>query len=319
MSERDVQVVTGAFGYTGKYIARTLLEDDRNTKIRTLTSHPKRENPFGQPVEIIPYHFNEPQKLVSDLRGVKTVFNTYWVRFNYGETTFGQAVANVQNLIRAAAEAGVKRFVHISITNPDIDSPFSYFKGKAIMEQTLIESGLSYAIIRPTLIFGKEDILINNIAWILRRFPVYAVFGDGEYRVQPVYVGDLAKLAVELSKTTENIICDAVGPETYTFRGLVNLIKKRVGSRAKIVNTNPKMAFLISKILNLLVRDVVVTREEIYGLMADTIVSNEKPRCSTSFSNWLEKNADLLGTNYVSELNRHFKKINEDAGYRISG
>ncbi|KKL67780.1 hypothetical protein LCGC14_2131530, partial [marine sediment metagenome] len=213
----------------------------------------------------------------------------------------------------------VKRFVHISVTNPDIDSPFAYFKGKAIMEQTLIGSGLSYAIIRPTLIFGKEDILINNIAWILKRFPVYAVFGDGEYRVQPVYAGDLAKLAVELSKTSENIICDAVGPETYTFRRLVTLIKNRVGSSAKIVNTNPKMAFLISKILNLLVRDVVVTREEIYGLMADTIVSNEKPRCSTSFSNWLEKNADLLGTNYVSELNRHFKKINEDAGYRISG
>ncbi len=307
MNEQRVFAVTGAFGYLGKYIAHRLFEDGGVDTLRVLTGHPDRPNPFGDRAEVVPFHFDNPQQLAADLRGVKTVFNTYWVRFSYGDISFGQAVANVQNLIRAAAEAGVERFVHISITNPSLDSPFSYFKGKAVMEKTLIESGLSYAILRPTVLFGKEDILLNNIAWLLRRFPLYPIFGDGEYRVQPVYVDDVAKLAVELAHSNENIVCNAVGPETYSFKGLVELIKKRVHARAKIVHVNPATGLLLSKVLNRLVRDVIVTREEIGGLMADILSTHDGPRCSTSFSSWSEKQAGSLGAVYASELDRHYR------------
>ena len=309
MGEQQVHAVTGAFGYLGQYIARRLIADSDVDKLRVLTGHTARSNPFGDRAEVVPFHFDEPDRLVADLRGVKTVFNTYWVRFSYGEVSFGQAVANVQNLIRAAAEAGVERFVHISITNPSLDSPFSYFRGKAIMEKTLIESGLSYAILRPTVLFGKEDILLNNIAWLLRRFPFYAVFGAGEYRVQPVYVDDVAKLAVELAQSNENIVCNAVGPETYSFTGLVRLIKNRVHSRAKIVHVRPMTGLLLSKALNLLVRDKIVTREEIGGLMADILSSHDDPRCSTSFSDWSERHAESLGAIYASELDRHYRAV----------
>jgi len=190
MSNKEVQVVTGAFGYLGQYITRLLLA--KGVTVRTLTGHPKRPNPYGNRVEVVPFNFDNPHKLVSDLRGATIVYNTYWVRFNHGSSTYSKAVANVQNLIRASAEAGVKRFVHISITNPTLDSPSRYFRGKAIMEKTLVESGLSRAILRPTVLFGREDILINNIAWILKKFPIFLVFGDGDYRIQPVYVGDVA-------------------------------------------------------------------------------------------------------------------------------
>ena len=306
MREKDVHAITG-IAYSGKYIARALMESDDQTRIRVLTGHPDRPNPFGRNVEIVPFHFDNPNKLVADLQGVKTLFNTYWVRFSRGDVSFGQAVANVQNLIRAAAEAGVERFVHISITNPSLDSPFYYFKGKAVMEKTLIDSGLSYAILRPTVLFGKEDILINNIAWLLRRFPVYAIFGDGEYRIQPSYVGDVAKLAVELARSSENIVCNAVGPETYSFRGLVRLIQNRVRSRAKIVHVKPTTGLLLSKALNFVTRDVLITREEIYALMADTLSTHDKPRCATSFSLWSEENANSLGIRYASELDRHYR------------
>lgn len=309
MGEQRVFAVTGAFGYLGQYIARRLFADGDIDKLRVLTGHTTRPNPFGDRAEVVPFHFDDPHQLVADLQGVKTVFNTYWVRFSHGDVSFGQAVANVQNLIRAAAEAGVERFVHISITNPSLDSPFSYFRGKAIMEKTLIESGLSYAILRPTVLFGKEDILINNIAWLLRRFPLYAVFGDGEYRVQPVYVDDVAKLAVRLAQSNENIVCNAVGPETYSFTGLVRLIKNRVHSRAKIVHVNPTAGLLLSKALNLLVRDVIVTREEIGGLMADILSTHDTPRCQTSFSDWSKRQAESLGAVYASELSRHYRAV----------
>ena len=306
MREKDVHAITG-IAYSGKYIARALMESGDQTRIRVLTGHPNRPNPFGRNVEIVPFHFDNPHKLVADLQEVKTLFNTYWVRFSRGDVSFGQAVANVQNLIRAAAEAGVERFVHISITNPSLDSPFYYFKGKAVMEKTLIDSGLSYAILRPTVLFGKEDILINNIAWLLRRFPVYAIFGDGEYRIQPSYVGDVAKLAVELARSSENIVCNAVGPETYSFRGLVRLIRNRVRSRAKVVHVKPTTGLLLSKALNFMTRDVLITREEIYALMADTLSAHDKPRCATSFSLWSEEHANSLGIRYASELDRHYR------------
>ena len=306
MSQNNLAAVTGAFGYLGNYVTRELLA--AGVPIRTLTGHPKRPNPFGNRVEVVPFHFDDPRRLVDDLKGATTVYNTYWVRFNRGRSTYGKAAANVQNLIRAAAEAGVKRFVHISITNPSLDSPFGYFKGKAVMEKTLVESGLSYAILRPTVLFGKEDILINNIAWLLRRFPLFLVFGNGEYRMQPVYVGDVAKLAVELANKEENVICDAVGPETFTFTQLVNLIKQRVGSRARILRTHPRIGLLLSKPLNLIVRDVITTREEIYGLMAEPLVSYRPPTCPTRFSEWSEKYATVLGDKYASETSRHYLK-----------
>lgn len=307
MSEKNIVAITGAYGYLGKYIARKLYEEDTETKLRVLTGHPDKPNPFERSAEIVPFHFDNPYKLAEDLAGVKTVFNTYWVRFSRGDTSFGQAVANVQNLIRAAAEAGVERFVHISITQPSLDSPFSYFSGKAVMEKTLKESGLSYAILRPTVLFGKEDILINNIAWLLRRFPFFTVFGSGEYRVQPSYVGDVAELAVELAKTSTNVVCDAVGPETFSYRGLVRLIGDRVHSRAKIVHVGPTTGLLLGKVLSLMTRDVVITREEIGGLMADLLYSFAPPRCATSFSRWCEENAGSLGVRYASELKRHYK------------
>ncbi len=305
MSNQEIQVVTGAFGYLGKYITRILL--DRGIRVKTLTGHPNRSHSFGESVQAVPFHFDDPGQLVSDLEGVTTVYNTYWVRFNHGRVSYGQAVANTQNLIRAAKDAGVKRFVHISIANPSEDSPFPYFSGKAIMERTLIESGLSYAILRPTVLFGKEDILINNIAWMLRRLPFFGVFGAGDYRIQPVYVGDVAALAVDLAGLGDSVVCDATGPETYTFEDLVRLIRARVQSRSFIVHVPPLFALLVGYIFGPLLRDVLITRDEVGGLMDGLLVSELPPTCPTRFSEWLLEHADRLGRAYASELERHYR------------
>ena len=111
----DFDAVTGAFGYTGKYIARRLLALGR--RVRTLTGNPKRPSPFGDRVEAVPLAFDQPQELTRSLAGAVTLYNTYWVRFPYGEVSFETAVENTGRLVRAAEEAGVRRIVHISITN----------------------------------------------------------------------------------------------------------------------------------------------------------------------------------------------------------
>ena len=168
METAELNVVTGAFSYTGNYITRRLLSMGK--RVRTLTGRPNRENLFGYQVSASPFNFDNPSQLMKSLQGATTLYNTYWVRFPHGQVTFDKAVENTKTLIKAAEAAGVRRIIHISITNPSEESPLPYFRGKALVEKAITNSKLSYAVVRPTVIFGTEGILINNIAWLLRRF-----------------------------------------------------------------------------------------------------------------------------------------------------
>lgn len=300
-------VVTGAFGYTGKYITRRLLAMGKH--VRTLTAHPDRENEFGNRIEIAPLDFSDPATLVNSLRGAETLFNTYWVRFDYGRSTFERAVANTRMLFAAARDAGVRKVVHVSITNPSLNSKLPYFRGKAQLEQVLMQLGLRYAILRPTVIFGREDILINNIAWLLRRFPVFAALGDGSYRLQPVFVEDVAELAVRASLEPSDTVRDAVGPEIFTFDELVRLIARNVGSRSRLLHLPPSLALAASGFLGFFLRDRILTREEIDGLMAGLLVSSAPPTARTRFSEWLASHAHELGSSYSSEIERHYALV----------
>lgn len=296
--------VTGSYSYSGKYITRHLLE--RGEEVITLTGHPNRPDPFNGKVKAYPLDFNNEPELVQSLNGVNTLYNTYWVRFDRGENTQPRAVENTRKLVMAAVKAGVQRIVHISITNPSPDSQLPYFWGKAANEQSVIDSGLSYAILRPTVLFGAEDILINNIAWLLRRFPFFAVPGDGQYRLQPVFVDDLAELAVDVGYAQENILCDAVGPDIFTFEELVRLIGQALGLNRGLLHVPPKLALAAAQFLSAFVGDVLLTPEEVDGLTAGLLVSNEPPRCKTRLANWLEENKKSVGVRYASELKRHY-------------
>ncbi|MCP4896312.1 MAG: NAD(P)H-binding protein [bacterium] len=300
-------VVTGAFGYSGKYIAARLLENDHT--VRTLTKSVGRENPFGGRVEAFPLSFDDPEQLVSTLDGADVLFNTYWVRFNHQQFTHSDAVANTLRLFEAARRAGVRRVVHVSITNPSLESDLEYFRGKAQLEEALKQSGLSYAILRPTVLFGKEDILINNIAWVLRRFPLFGVFGDGEYRVQPIYVDDLAALAVEQGVLAENVVIDAIGPETFSFRELVKTIGKIIGKQRRIVSVSPGFGFAVAKLIGRAVGDRFLTREEIEGLMRDLLFTKSPPTGEMSLTKWAIDNADRLGLRYANELARRRNRM----------
>lgn len=298
----ETHVVTGAYGYTGKYITARLLAQGK--QVHTLTNSTYRANPFGDRITASPYNFAEPQKLVASLEGAKVLYNTYWVRFDHRDFTYRTAVENTISLFAAAREAGVRRIVHISITNPSLDSELEYFSGKAQLEQELMNSGISYAILRPTVLFGEEDILINNIAWVLRRMPIFGVFGDGNYRLQPIYVDDLAKIAVQEGSGEENIIIDAIGPETFTFRGLVKEIGEIIGKQRAIISIHPELGYLVGSLLGKVVGDVFLTREEIAGLMQDLLYTNSAPVGETRLTKWASEHADTLGLRYSSELAR---------------
>jgi NADH dehydrogenase len=308
----ELHIVTGAFGYSGKYITARLL--DAGVRVRTLTNSPQRANPFGGQVEAQPFNFDNPAALIEALRGAAVLYNTYWIRFNTKEPGFQHSVAveNTLKLFDAAKQAGVPRVVHTSITNPSEDSPLEYFKGKAVLERALKGSGLSYAILRPNVLFGHEDILINNIAWTLRRLPVFGVFGGGQYRLQPLHVDDFAALAVEQGKERSNRVIDAIGPETFTYRRLVEEIAAIIGVHRPIVSVPPAIGYAVGAVLGKLVGDVMITRDEVEGLMADLLVTNSPPAGTTRLTDWAREHADTLGKHYASELAR---RRNRQAAY----
>ena len=305
MSAAEINVITGAFSYTGKYITRRLLAMGK--EVRTLTGHSNNANPFGEQVRVYPFNFDNPAELVKSLRGATTLYNTYWIRFSHGTNTFEGAVKNTQTLIRAAVEAGVQRIVHVSITNPAATSRLPYFRGKAVLEQDILNSSLAYSIVRPTVIFGDEDILINNIAWCLRHFPIFPVFGSGDYSLQPIYVEDMADLVVEAGQQEGNSIFDAVGPDIYTFEQLVRLIMEKLGKRVILTHVNPNVAFSLAKLIEPFLGDVLITREEVFGLMANLLISHQPPTGHTRLSDWLEEHSTSVGKKYASELARHYR------------
>ena len=305
VEEAGHDVVTGAFGYTGRYITMRLLEEGRSVK--TLTGHPNRPNPLGDRVAVAPFDFDDRAKLVGHLRGASTLYNTYWVRFPRGDVTFERAVAQTSTLIGAAQEAGVRRIVHVSITNPSEDSPFPYFRGKARIERAIRGSSLGYAIVRPTVIFGREDILINNIAFVLRRLPIFGIPGSGTYRIRPVSVEDVADICLRAGIRSTDEVIDAVGPETFTFEELVRLIARTIGSRIKIVRVPPAVALAAASVIGRLVGDVMVTRDELEGLMAELVTTEGPASGARRLSDWLQQNADTVGERYASEVSRHYR------------
>ena len=309
-----IHTVTGAFGFTGKYIAQRLLDNGCN--VRTLTNSTERGNSFKNKISIAPLHFDNFDELINSLQGTSVLYNTYWIRFNYdnGKLTFhhSKAAENTLKLFHAAKEAGVKKIVHISIANPSEDSPYEYYKYKAKLEKSLIESSVSYAILRPAIIFGKEDILINNLAWSLRKLPVFAVFGNGKYNMQPIFVEDLAKIVVKSGEEVENKIVDAVGPELYTYSELIKMLCMVLHKKRLIIKLPTPIVYYASKIIDLFTGDIMLTRDEINMVRDNLMYSTKPPLGETRLSEWCEKNRNTLGMHYANEISR---RKNRDKPY----
>ena len=302
--------VTGAYGYSGQYMARRLL--DQGHEVLALTNSTHRSNPFGGKVKARPFNFSNPALLEQTLLGVNILINNYWVRFDQPPLfTHAQAVLHAKTLFEAAKRAGVTRIVHISITNPDRSSDLPYFSGKAEMEDHLRSTGLSHCILRPTVLFGKEDILINNIAWCLRYLPIFGIFGDGRYRLQPIYVDDLAEAAVRKAHEQTSETIDAIGPETFRYRDMVEMIATAIGVRPSIVSLRPGLAYQMTRAVGWLVNDVVITREEIRGLMEERLYVNSSPLGTMKLSDWARANSGRLGLKYTSEMARRLDRVSQ--------
>ena len=302
-----LMTVTGATGYTGRYITQRLL--DRGHSVQSITGHPERPNPFGERVLLHPFDFDQPDQLAQTLRGTDTLFNTYWIRVSHGGRTHEECVRQTRTMFQAARQAGVRRIVHVSITNPDPESDLPYFRGKGQVEDALRESGVPHAILRPTVLYSTEDILLNNIAWTLRKFPAVFLPGRGQYGIQPVFVEDLADLAVQCSQGDENLELDAVGPEVYSYAMLVRTVRGSIGAKCAVLPMPGGVTHLAGRALGMMLGDIVLTKDEIAGLSRGLLVSRsgEPAPCPTRLSEWLREHGSQLGRSYANEVKRHYR------------
>jgi uncharacterized protein YbjT (DUF2867 family) len=300
-----VDIVTGAFSYSGRFVAAQLLERGRD--VRTLTNHPKPEDPLAPQIPTYPLNFEDADALVAALKGADTLYNTYWVRAPHGSLTHAVAVDNTKRLIDAARRAGIRRFVHTSIANPTASS-LSYYRGKMELEAAVRSSGLSYAIVRPTLLFGEGDVLINNIAWLLRHLPVFGIPGDGRYRLQPMHVQDHAALLVKAGNESSDQIVDSAGPEIFTFVELVHLLRRAMRVSTVVIHMPPALAMLGANISGRITGDMLLTRDELDDLMRDILISHEPSRGTTRLTDWLRLHRDDVGRHYASEMERHYPR-----------
>lgn len=299
--------VTGVFGFSGSFIARRLLEGGYD--VVTLTSSARRTSPLQGEVRALPFDFARPENMARALEGVEVFYNTYWTRLNGGETTHDEAVRNSLALFKAARLAGVRRVVHVSVAGAGAAPRLSYYRAKREVEEGLAASGLSYAIVRPAMLFGPGGVLVNNIAWTLRKFPLFAVFGDGAYRLRPVYVGDLAAQMLELGRGEDNAEVYALGPETFTYREFARVIGRAIGRPRPLLRLPLWAGLPGAWLVGRLHGDVFVSRDELTALMSGLLdVPGEPPTGETLFSVWLRENASNLGVAYISEAGRRKDK-----------
>jgi len=301
-----VVLITGASGFIGGAIAERLVD---RAEVRGLTSHPAK-NRFGDRVRSFAYDFDEPARMAQAFRGVDVFVNSYYVRFNYGGLTFETAVERTRALLAQAKAAGVRKIVHVSVSNADTASDLPYYANKGRIEQLIAASGIDYTILRPALVVGDGDILVNNIAYFLRRLPVFTIFGDGSYRAQPITVEAFAGLALEAIDGDHREATLAVaGPSDWTFLEMVRAIRGAVGSRASIVSAPAWVALAGLRVAGALLGDVVLTSDEVKGLTREYLYAQDPLRRGIGFGQWLDRPgvAAALGAKYESELARHFR------------
>lgn len=299
-SDRDL--VTGAFGNTGRAITALLTARDR--RVRTLTNHaPGAGAGERDRIEAVRYAFGEPDRLARAFDGVDTFYNTFWMRTG-DASGYDLAVARCRALIDAAASAGVRRIVQLSVAHPSLDSPYPYFRAKARVEAAVAACGVPSAVVRPALIFGGESVLVNNLAWVLRHSPVFGIAGDGNYRVRPVHVDDVARLCVDVAAGDAAVTVDAVGPERPTYRELVTTVRDAVGARTRVVSMPPRLVLAASKALGFVLRDEVLTRDELVSTIEGLADTEGPPTGSVSLRAWVAEHAAELGRSYVNERRR---------------
>ena len=275
--------LAGGSGFIGRAIARRLVAGG-GIKVRVLSREPDKARaqldlPGG---EFVRADIAKPASLKDALPGADTIvdaiqFDGYPVEDPRRGLTFelidyGGAVA----LIDAAKQAGVRQFIYISGAAADENSTHPGFRAKGRAERAIRESGLTYTIFRPSLVYGPEDKVVNGLARALRFAPLFGVPGTGRQKVQPVLVDDLAAcVMLAVSGRGRNGTYDVGGPDLMTFDAMMEIIMDASGHRRPLFHIPESIMRGIGGLLEKL-PNPILSRDAVTFVTADN-ACNIKP------------------------------------------
>ena len=294
-------VITGAFSYTGAAVSQELLR--RGYSIHSLTNRQPLQK--DNAISSAPLRF-ERDYLKGELGGANTFVNTYWVRLPYAGQSFASAVKNSKMLIDAAVSAGVKRIIQVSVSNAEDGKNLGYYAGKAEVDAYVRQCGIPFTIVRPTFIVGQADVLTNNIAWLLRRFPIFLIPGNTSHRLQPILLDDAAHIIADAVEYQGNQEVDAAGPDIMSFAEYVELVANGCNLKRPMIRVPEGLSLGFLQAIQPLLQDIILTREELLGLKQELLISHKPPLGKDSVAKWLQVHGDKLGHQYTNDIYRHF-------------
>ena len=274
--------IAGGSGFIGRAIARRLASTGE-IKVRVLTRNPDtaRARLELPGVEFVRGDVGNPATLKDALAGASAIvdavqFDGYPIEnprrgFTFERIDYGGAAA----LIAAARQAGVAQFIYVSGAAADENSTHPGFRAKGRAERAIRESGLSYTIFRPSLVYGREDKVVNGLARAIRFAPVMGVPGTGRQNVQPVLVDDLAAcVALAVSGRGRNQTYDIGGPDLMTFDEMMKVIMDASGHRRLLFHIPEAVMRAVGGVLEKLPKPLL-SRDAVTFVTADNACDNQ--------------------------------------------
>ena len=280
LDDRGLATVFGGSGFVGRYAVAALAK--QGWRVRAAVRRPDLAGflqPAGLVGQVAPVQANVryPNSVERAVSGAKVVVNAVGVLTSGGKQTFKAIHVDAPRaMAKAAREAGVRHFVHISAIGADPKSASRYARSKAEGEAAVREEFPGAVIIRPSIVFGAEDEFFNRFAAMARISPLLPLIGGGRTRFQPVFVGDLATAiaACAAGDAKPDTIYEAGGPEVLSFRQLLDLTQQWAGrSRGYL-----PLPFWLAKLQAILTWPLPnslrpVTLDQVRMLQRDNVVS----------------------------------------------
>ncbi len=240
-------LITGATGYIGRHLVARLISQGERPRCLVRDIQRARGILPADKVELVQGDTTLPDVLADAVQGVDTIVHTAFITADRKQSAGNQyEVTNVggtTNLINAAKQAGVKRIIELSGLGTRPDKPGSYMQGRYLAEKLLIDSGLAWTIIRPSVVFGKDASFIKGLVDLIKASPVVPLIGGGKIMFQPIYVEDVVSIITKILQDPERTsgkIYTIGGPGYYSFTDIIDLLLKAQGrNRIKLPTPLP--------------------------------------------------------------------------------
>ena len=231
-------LITGATGYIGRHLVAGLVAVGERP--RCLVRQIDRAAdilPVDQ-VELVQGDTTQPETLGAAMNGIETIIHAAFITADRKETARNQYektnVEGTANMVRAAKTAGVKRIIEISGLGTKPDKAGSYMQGRYLAEKLVMDSGLDWTIIRPSVLFGKDAPFIKGLVDLIRTTPILPLIGGGKMRFQPIYVEDVVTVIIKVLEDpsrTNGKIYTIGGPSYYSFTQVFDILLSTLHAR----------------------------------------------------------------------------------------